>query len=161
MPSNETSACALALFMRRLARHEPDITDEIDACFGDGGPLSWINSYPGHLCQLRLAIDALPRDWWALGAEGRVRSVHARFPPDILAWVRDDVCKLPQNDQTREWASNWRYSMCQLRSRLVRNLVRDLPLGMFTIIAIATTNHHASASEIARIVSVRRRNGLG
>ncbi len=81
------SACALGLTMRRLAQHEPDITDEIDGHFGDGGVWQWLTGFEPMLWQLNAMVARLPKGWRGNGdPQVWLNALHDHIPTEMLEW---------------------------------------------------------------------------
>ena len=88
------SACALQLFVRRLARYELDVYDEILAGFG-GDVRQWLRSYEQMSRAMKCAIGRMPSGWGGCGG-GRVwqrwlNALHDHIPEELLDWMRDEV----------------------------------------------------------------------
>lgn len=88
------SACALQLFVRRLARYELDVHDEIVASFG-GDVWRWLKSFEQMSRAMKCAIGRMPNGWrkyvhppiWHMW----LNALHDHIPEELLDWMRDEV----------------------------------------------------------------------
>lgn len=88
------SACALQLFVRRLARYELDVHDEIVAGFGCD-VRQWLRSYEQMSRAMKCAIGRMPNGWrgyshvpiWPIW----LNALHDHIPEELLDWMRDEV----------------------------------------------------------------------
>jgi len=79
--------------MRKLARHELDMYDEVKRHLARGDVVRWVNGPMAQCWQARRAIERMPRGWKGCGdPQVWITAIHNLFPHDLLLWAIRTTC---------------------------------------------------------------------